>query len=170
MGALPRKPNANQASERYMSKVEDKLTELGLTLPEHVAPSGSYMVGYRSGNLVFTSAVGPRTNDSNITGVMGADCTIEDGYEAARRTCLRILTNVKSIIGDLDKVTHVVKIFGMVQATSEFNGYAQVVNGCSDLLVSLYGEEGKHARSSMGVGRNPFDGVVSIDAVFEVAD
>jgi enamine deaminase RidA (YjgF/YER057c/UK114 family) len=153
-----------------MSKIENKLAELGLTLPEHVPPAGSYLVGYRSGNLVFTSAVGPRTNEGNITGVMGADCTIEEGYEAARRTCLRVLTNVKSIIGDLDKVTHVVKIFGMVQATSDFNGYAQVVNGCSDLLAELYGEAGKHARSSMGVGRNPFDGVVSIDAVFEVAD
>jgi enamine deaminase RidA (YjgF/YER057c/UK114 family) len=153
-----------------MSKIEDKLAELGLTLPEHVPPSGSYLVGYRSGNLVFTSAVGPRTADSNITGVMGADCTVEEGYEAARRTCLRILTNVKSIIGDLDKITHVVKVFGMVQATPEFNGYAQVVNGCSDLLVELYGEAGKHARTSMGVTRNPFDGVISLDAVFEVSD
>ena len=153
-----------------MSKTEDKLAELGLTLPEHVPPSGSYLVGYRSGNLVFTSAVGPRTADSNITGVMGADCTVEEGYEAARRTCLRILTNVKSIIGDLDKITHVVKVFGMVQATPEFNGYAQVVNGCSDLLVELYGEAGKHARTSMGVTRNPFDGVISLDAVFEVSD
>ena len=153
-----------------MSKIEDKLAELGLTLPEHVPPSGSYLVGYRSRNLVFTSAVGPRTADSNITGVMGADCTVEEGYEAARRTCLRILTNVKSIIGDLDKITHVVKVFGMVQATPEFNGYAQVVNGCSDLLVELYGEAGKHARTSMGVTRNPFDGVISLDAVFEVSD
>ena len=153
-----------------MSKIEDKLAELELTLPEHVPPSGSYLVGYRSGNLVFTSAVGPRTADSNITGVMGADCTVEEGYEAARRTCLRMLTNVKSIIGDLDKITHVVKVFGMVQATSEFNGYAQVVNGCSDLLVELYGEAGKHARTSMGVTRNPFDGVISLDAVFEVSD
>ena len=153
-----------------MSKIEDKLVELGLTLPEHVAPAGSYLVGYRSGNLVFTSAVGPRTNEGNITGIMGEDCTVEAGYEAAQRTCLRVLTNVKSIIGDLDKVTHVVKIFGMVQAAPSFNEYAQVVNGCSDLLVALYGDAGKHARSSMGVGRNPFDGVVSIDAVFEVSD
>ena len=153
-----------------MSKIEDKLAELGLTLPEHVPPSGSYLVGYRSGNLVFTSAVGPRTADSNITGVMGADCTVEEGYEAARRTCLRMLTNVKSIIGDLDKITHVVKVSGMVQATSGFNEYAQVVNGCSDLLVELYGEAGKHARTSMGVTRNPFDGVISLDAVFEVRD
>jgi enamine deaminase RidA (YjgF/YER057c/UK114 family) len=153
-----------------MSKIEDKIAELGLILPDHVPPSGSYLVGYRTGNLVFTSAVGPRSADSNITGVMGADCTVEDGYEAARRTCLRMLTNVKSIIGDLDKITHVVKVFGMVQATPEFNGYAQVVNGCSDLLVELYGEAGKHARTSMGVTRNPFDGVISLDAVFEVSD
>jgi enamine deaminase RidA (YjgF/YER057c/UK114 family) len=153
-----------------MSKVEDKLAELGLELPESVAPSGSYLVGYRSGNLLFTSAVGPRTNDSNITGVMGGDCTVEDGYEAARRTCLRMLSNVKSLIGDLDKVTHVVKVTGMVQVTPEFNQYALVVNGCSDLLVELYGDRGRHARTSMGVTRNPFDGVVSIEAVFEIED
>tara|TARA_Y100001936_G_scaffold242362_1_gene279515 strand:- start:3755 stop:4240 length:486 start_codon:yes stop_codon:yes gene_type:complete len=153
-----------------MSLIENKLNTMGLSLPEHVAPAGSYLVGYQTGNLVFTSAVGPRTNDSNITGVMGLDCSIDDGYEAAQRTCLRILSNVKSIIGDLDKITHVVKIFGMVQATIDFNEYARVVNGCSDLLVELYGENGKHARSSMGVARNPFDGVVSIDAIFEVTD
>ena len=153
-----------------MSKIEDKLTALGLTLPDHVPPSGSYLVGYRAGGLLFTSAVGPRSADSNITGLLGKDCSIEEGYEAARRTCLRMLTNVKSIIGDLDKVTHVVKVLGMVQATPEFNQYAQVVNGCSDLLVELYGDAGRHARTSMGVGRNPFDGVVSIDAVFEVSD
>ena len=153
-----------------MSKVEDKLAELGLALPEAVAPAGSYLVAYRAGDLVFTSAVGPRTSDDNITGVLGADCTVEQGYEAARRTCLRILTNVKSLIGDLDKVTHVVKVFGMVQSTPDFNQYGQVVNGCSDLLVELYGEAGKHARSSMGVAHNPFDGAVSIDAIFKVRD
>jgi enamine deaminase RidA (YjgF/YER057c/UK114 family) len=153
-----------------MSKIEDKIAELGLTLPDHVPPAGSYLVGYRAGDLVFTSAVGPRSADSNITGLLGEDCTVEQGYEAARRTCLRMLTNVKSIIGDLDKIVHVVKVFGMVQATPDFNQYAQVVNGCSDLLVELFGDAGKHARSSMGVGRNPFDGVVSIDAVFEVSD
>ena len=153
-----------------MGKIEDKLKSLGLSLPEPVAPAGSYLAAYRAGNLVFTSAVGPRTADSNVTGVMGKDCTIEEGYEAARRTCLRILTNVKSVIGDLDKVVHVAKVFGMVQATPEFNQYAQVVNGCSDLLMELYGEAGRHARTSMGVARNPFDGVVSIDAVVEVSD
>ena len=88
--------------EVAMSNVEDKLAELGLELPEYVPPSGSYLVGYRSGNLVFTSGVGPRTNESNVTGVMGADCTIEEGYAAARRTCLRMLSNVKGIVGDLD--------------------------------------------------------------------
>ena len=153
-----------------MSEIEDKLAKLGLELPDPVPPTGSYLVGYRSGNLVFTSAVGPRTGESNVTGVLGADCTIEQGYEAARRTCLRVLTNVKSLVGDLDKVTHVVKVFGMVQATPDFNQYGQVVNGCSDLLVELYGERGKHARTSMGVSHNPFDGAVSIDAVFEVRD
>jgi enamine deaminase RidA (YjgF/YER057c/UK114 family) len=81
-----------------------------------------------------------------------------------------MLSNVKSLIGDLDKVKHVVKVFGMVQASPEFNEYARVVNGCSDLLVELYGENGRHARSSMGVTRNPFDGAVSIDAIFEVRE
>ena len=123
-----------------MPQIEEKLAALGLALPEAVPPAGSYLVGYRTGSLVFTSAVGPRTADgSNITGVIGKDCTVEQGYEAARRTCLRMLSNVKSIIGDLDRVTHVVKISGMVQAAPDFNQYAQVVNGCSDLLVELYG-------------------------------
>jgi enamine deaminase RidA (YjgF/YER057c/UK114 family) len=154
-----------------MSKVEEKLAALGLELPEHVAPAGSYLVAYRAGDLVFTSAVGPRTADGrNTTGHLGDDCTIEDGYEAARRACLRMLTNVKSVIGDLDKVVHVAKVLGMVQATAAFSDYAKVVNGCSDLLVELFGDKGRHARTSMGVVRNPFDGVVSVDAVFEVRD
>ena len=163
-------PEALPVREVVLGKIEEKLAGLGLSLPEAVAPAGSYLVAYRAGNLVFTSAVGPRTAESNVTGIMGRDCTIEEGYDAARRTCLRILTNVKSVIGDLDRVVHVVKVFGMVQSTPDFNQYAQVVNGCSDLLMELYGEAGRHARSSMGVARNPFDGVVSIDAVFEVAD
>ncbi|MEE8518361.1 MAG: RidA family protein [Dehalococcoidia bacterium] len=154
-----------------MPKVEDKLAKLGLELPEHVAPAGSYLVAYRAGDLVFTSAVGPRAADgTNVTGHLGNDCTVEEGYEAARRACLRMLTNVKSVIGDLDKVVHVVKVLGMVQATPEFNEYARVVNGCSDLLVELFGDDGRHARTSMGVARNPFDGVISLDAVFEVKD
>ena len=149
--------------------VEQKLTDLGLELPDPVAPAGSYLVGYATGNLLFMSAVGPRAADgSNITGIMGLDCAVSEGYTAARRAGLRMLSNVKSLIGDLDRVTHVVKLTGMVQATAEFNEYAQVVNGCSDLLVELYGESGRHARSSMGVTRNPFDGVVSLEAIFEI--
>ncbi len=151
-----------------MSRVEEKLASLGLKLPDPVPPAGSYLVGYRAGDLVFTSAVGPRTADSNITVVMGGGGTLEEGYEAGRRACLRMLSNLKTVIGDLDNVVHVVKVFGMVQSTPDFNDFAKVVNGCSDLLMELYGDAGRHARSSMGVARNPFDGTVSIDAVFEV--
>ena len=152
-----------------MSQIEDKLASLGLSLPDAVAPAGSYVVGTRTGNLVFTSAVGPRAADgTNITGVLGKDITVEDAYDGARRACLRMLSNVKSLIGDLDNVVQVVKVSGMVQAEESFNQYAQVVNGCSDLLVELWGDAGKHARGSMGVIRNPFDGVVSLEAVFEV--
>lgn len=152
-----------------MSQIEDKLASLGLSLPDAVAPAGSYVVGTRTGNLVFTSAVGPRAADgTNITGVLGKDITVEEAYDGARRACLRMLSNVKSLIGDLDNVVQVVKVSGMVQAEESFNQYAQVVNGCSDLLVELWGDAGKHARGSMGVIRNPFDGVVSLEAVFEV--
>ena len=153
-----------------MPKIEDKLTALGLTLPDHVPPSGSYLVGYRAGGLLFTSAVGPRSADSNITGLLGKDCSIEEGYEAARRTCLRMLTNVKSIIGDLDKVTHVVKVLGMVQATPEFNQYAQVVNGCSDLLVELYGDAGAHARSAVGMSSLPNGASIEIEMILEISE
>ena len=152
-----------------MSTIEKKIAELELILPDPVAPAGSYLPAYQAGNLVFTSAVGPRAADgTNITGLVPRDISVDEAYQAARRTGLRILTNLKSVIGDLDQVAHVVKVSGMVQATDEFNEYAKVVNGCSDLFVEIFGDAGKHARGSMGVTRNPFDGVVSIEAVFEV--
>ena len=154
-----------------MSTIENKHTELGLILPDPVSPAGSYLPAYQAGSLVFTSAVGPRAADgTNITGLVPRDISVDEAYQASRRTGLRILTNLKSVIGDLDRVAHVVKVSGMVQATEDFNEYAKVVNGCSDLFVEIFGDAGKHARGSMGVTRNPFDGVVSIEAVFEVRE
>ena len=154
-----------------MSHIEERLAELGLELPEYFPPAGSYIPAYRTGNLVYTAAVGPRRADgTDMTGVVGRDCTVEQGYEAARIACWRMLGNVKTAIGDLDRVTHVVKILGMVQSSPDFNQYSQVVNGCSDLLVELFGDAGQHARTSMGVTRNPYDLIVSLDGVFEVDD
>jgi enamine deaminase RidA (YjgF/YER057c/UK114 family) len=151
-----------------LSNIDDRIAELGLVLPESVPPAGSYLPAYQAGNLVFTSAVGPRTAEgTNITGLVPRDISVEDAYQASRRTGLRILTNLKSVIKDLGRVTHVVKVSGMVQATEDFNEYAKVVNGCSDLFVEIFGDAGKHARGSMGVTRNPFDGVVSNEAIFE---
>ena len=154
-----------------MSVVEEKLAKLGLAIPEQFPPAGSYIPAYRTGNLVYTAAVGPRQADgTDITGVLGVDCSIEKAYDAARIACWRMLGNLRSVIGDLDKVTHVVKVLGMVQSAPDFNQYAQVVNGCSDMLVELYGDNGRHARTSMGVTRNPYDLVMSVEGVFEVSD
>ena len=153
-----------------MSRIEDKLAELGLELPEHVAPAGSYLVAYRAGDLVFTSAVGPRTNESNITGVMGKDCTVEDGYEAARRTCLRMLTNVKSVVGDLDKVKHVVKVFGMVNCAPGFNNTPAVIDGCSQLFLDVFGDDGVHTRAAVGMAELQFDICVEVEALFLLRD
>ena len=154
-----------------MPNIEAKLGEMGHRLPPPPEPVGNYLAATRSGNIMWMAGVGSRRDDgTRITGKLGTGLTVEQGYEAARWCALNLLARMKAELGDLDKVTHVVKILGMVQSTPDFNQYAQVVNGCSDLLVELYGENGKHARSSMGVPNNPFDGVVSIDAVFEVAD
>ena len=154
-----------------MPQIEEKLVALGLEIPEQFPPAGSYIPAYRTGNLVYTASVGPRRADgTDVTGVVGKDCTVDEAYQAARVACWRMLGNVKSVVGDLDKVTHVVKILGMVQSSPDFNEYSKVVNGVSDLLVELYGENGRHARTLMGVTRNAYDLVISVEGVFEVRD
>lgn len=152
-----------------MSEVEEKLKQIGYVLPAPPTPGGNYIPGYRTGNLVFLSGVGPlRSDGSSVTGKLGKDLTVEQGYEAARLCALSLLANLKSIIGDLDKVNHIVKVLGMVNCAPDFIQPPAVINGCSDLLVGVFGDRGRHARAAVGMGSLPRGIAVEIEMIVEV--
>lgn len=150
---------------------EEKLRELGIQLPDAPAPVANYVRAVTTGNLVFLSGHGP---DRSIhTGKVGRDLTIDEGYAAARSVAINLLASLKAEIGDLDRVTRIVKVLGMVNCTEEFVSIPQVINGCSDLLVEVFGEAGRHARSAVGMQSLPGMGVgaiaVEIEMVVEIA-
>ena len=152
-----------------MSQAEERLRQMGLELPTPPSPAGSYVPAMRTGNLVFLSAAGPRVPDGPmVVGKVGRDLTAEQAQEAARTTALNLLANLKAAIGDLDKVSQIVKVFGMVNCTADFVDHPKVINGCSDLLVEVFGDKGRHARAAVGVASVPFGSPVSIDMVVEV--
>ena len=146
-----------------MAKVEEKLKKLGYSLPA-VWPPGKLELGVQVDNLVFTSGAG-----SEIRGKLGRDLSVDDGYKAARECGLQLLTNLKGIIGDLDKVTKVVKLLSMVNSAPDFGDQPAVANGCTDLLIELYGEKvGKHARSAVGMGALPGNRAVEIEMIVKI--
>jgi enamine deaminase RidA (YjgF/YER057c/UK114 family) len=150
--------------------VEAKLKELGLELPSTPRPAANYVRAVQTGNLLFISGHVP-TKDGKFTyhGKVGKDLSIEAGYEAARLVALNCLASAKSVIGDLDRITRVVKILGMVNCTEDFEEHPKVINGASDLLVQLFGDSGRHARSAVGMQALPFAIAVEIEMGFEVA-
>ena len=154
-----------------MSKFERKLKEMGYSLPPTPPPGGNYIPGYQAGKLVFLSGVVSRRPDgSYFTGKVGRNLTVEEGYEAARLCALSCLANLKTVIGDLDKVVHFVKVLGMVNSDPEFKSSPQVINGFSDLLVEAFGDRGRHARSAVGVATLPGGVAVEVEAIVEVQD
>ena len=151
--------------------VEDRLKELNITLPEPTPPSGSFAKTVRVGNLVFTSGHGPAKPDSGmVQGRLGADLTLEQGQEAARLTGIALLTSLKAEIGDLNKVKRVVKVLGMVTSTPEFTDQPKVMNAFSDMMVDIFGDKGKHARSAVGMAALPGNIAVEIEMIVEVED
>lgn len=153
-------------------KVEQKLTEMGLSLPPAPTPVANYVPAVRSGNLLFVSGHGPGVMKDGkleyIRGKVGRDLNVEQGYDAAKQVTLNILQSIKGVIGDLDKVRRIVKVLGFVNCTEDFPDQPRVINGCSDLLVALYGEQGRHARSAVGMQQLPFGIAVEIEMVIEV--
>lgn len=148
---------------------EAKLAELGITLPSVSAPVANYVNAVRSGKLIFMAGKGPRRNDgSYITGKVGKDLTIEQGYEAARLVAINQLAALKAEIGDLSRVKRIVKVLGMVNAGPEFTQHPQVMNGFSDLMVAVFGERGKHARSAVGMASLPLDIAVEVEMIVEI--
>jgi enamine deaminase RidA (YjgF/YER057c/UK114 family) len=148
---------------------EKKLKDLGITLPTPPQPIANYVRAVQVGNLLFVSGHGPY-NDGKIkmAGKVGRELTVEEGYQVARNVGLNCLATVKDAIGDLGKVKRVVKILGMVHCTEDFKDQPKVINGCSDLLVEVFGEIGKHARSAVGMVALPNGIPVEIEMILDV--
>ena len=152
-----------------MTIIESKLTQLGYQLPTPPEPIGAYLPVTRSGNIMWMAGVGSRlANGEHITGKLGADLTLQQGYEAARCAALNLLARMKAELGDLDRVTRILKVVGMVNSHPSFTEQAAVVDGASDLFVALYGDRGQHARSAPGMAVLPGNTAVICDCVIEV--
>ena len=146
-----------------------KLKKMGLELPSAGKPVANYVSAVRSGNLVFPSGHGPfRTDGSLITGKVGVDLNLDEGYDAARQVALVLLASLKAEIEDLDKVRRIVKLLGMVNCPPDFVDQPKVINGASDLLVEVFGDRGKHARSAVGMIALPMNISVEIEMIVEV--
>ncbi len=151
-----------------MSKIEERLIELGHPLPEVAKPVASYVASVVSGNLVFTAGQLPFTaGQLPETGKVGGSVSPENARDYARTAVLNALAAVKQVIGDLDRVTRVVKLVGFVASVPEFSGQPGVINGASEFLSEVFGEKGQHARSSVGVAVLPLDSPVEIELIVE---
>jgi enamine deaminase RidA (YjgF/YER057c/UK114 family) len=150
---------------------EEKLTSLGLVLPEVPVPVANYVPYRWAGNLLYLSGQGPKRPDGSYRpGRIGRDATIEEAYEDARLTGLNLLAVAKSALGELSRIEAVVKLLGMVNAEPDFSDHPKVINGCSDLLVEVLGDAGRHARSAVGMGSLPNRMTVEIEAILLVRD
>lgn len=145
---------------------EQRLRDLGLTLPPAPAPIGTYVAFRRAGNLLFLSGVGPRLADgSMITGTVGTEVPLQRAVEAARLCGLNLLANMRAAAGSLDRVDTILKVLGMVNAVQGFGEQPEVINGCTDLFVEVFGENGRPARSAVGMGSLPRNITVEIEAI-----
>jgi enamine deaminase RidA (YjgF/YER057c/UK114 family) len=148
---------------------EARLMQLGIELYEPPPRTGNYAGAVRTGSLVYVAGHGPRKPEGGyVVGKVGRDLDLEQAQEAARLTVIDMLSSLRAEIGDLKKVERIVKVTGMINAADSFGEHPQVMNGASDLLVELFGEKGKHARSSVGVSSLPIGTPIEIDMVVEV--
>ena len=148
---------------------EARVKELGLQLPPSPKPLGNYVPYRIGGGLLFLSGVGPRAADgSNVTGQVGGPVSVEQGYQAARLCGLNLLANMKAALGSLDRVDTVLKVLGMVNGVPEFADQPKVINGCTDLFVEVFGDNGRPARSAVGMGSLPSNISVEIEAIVSI--
>ena len=146
-----------------MSRIEARLTELGITLPAAPAPAANYVPYVISGNLLYVSG-----QISPVKGRLGADMAVPAGAEAARGCGLALLAQARAALGSLDRVRRVVRLGGFVSSTPDFTDQPEVINGCSDLMVAVFGDKGRHARAAVSVPALPRGVAVEIDAIFEI--
>ena len=152
-----------------MSNIEDRFKSLGIELPQPPPPGGNYVGAVRFGSLVYLSGHGPLQVDGTyLKGKVPDQISNEDAYQAARLTGLNLLATLKAEIGDLDQVKQVIKVLGMVNAAPDFGGHPQVINGFSDLMVEVFGEKGRGARSAVGMGSLPGQMPVEVEMILEV--
>jgi len=153
-----------------MSAINDRLAELGITIPTLAAPAGAYLPFAVTGNLVFTAGQLPFTDGAlPATGKVGAEVAADDAKVYARTAVLNALAAVEAAIGSLDRVTRVVKLVGFVSSDPSFTGQPGVINGASEVLGEIFGEAGKHARSAVGVAVLPLDSPVEVELIVEFA-
>ena len=151
-------------------KIEQRLKELGITLPPVPAAAGNYVHAVQTGNLVYLAGKGPLAEPGKPrpAGKVPKDIPVEDAYRHARSVGLILIAVLKEFLGDLDRVERVVKVLSMVNGTPEFGDQPKVINGCSDLFVEAFGDKGRHARSAVGMGSLPSGIPVEIEAIVEV--
>ena len=155
-----------------MGTIDKKLEELGITLPQPDSPIANYVPAVRTGNLLFLAGAGPAPGSDGAVprGKLGDDVSIDEGYQAARSVGLIQLARLKVALGDLDRIKQFVKLLTMVNSTAGFTEQPAVANGCSDLLVEVFGDKGRHARSAVGMSNLPGSIPVEIEMIVEVSD
>jgi enamine deaminase RidA (YjgF/YER057c/UK114 family) len=156
----------------YGQTPEEQLKKMNLQLPPVSQPVANYVKYVRTGNLIFLAGHGPsRTDGTSVTGKVGVTLNLQEGYEAAKITALSLIATLKDALGgDLSRVKRIVKVNGYVNCPADFTDHPKVINGCSDLLVAVFGEKGKHARAAMGMGSLPNNIAVEIEMVVEVEE
>jgi enamine deaminase RidA (YjgF/YER057c/UK114 family) len=172
-GALvPRAARSLGLATPQGARAEDRLRELGISLPAVAEPVANYVPSVKVGSLLFVSGDGPRREDGSLVkGRVGADLDLDAGREAARLVGVSVLATVRDALGSLDRVMRVVRVFGMVNSTPDFEQHPQVINGFSDLMVEVFGEKaGKAARCAVGMGSLPFGIPVEIESLFQVRE
>ncbi|POT59898.1 hypothetical protein C3432_04110 [Citrobacter amalonaticus] len=151
--------------------IENRLAELGIVLSQPTTPEFSYIPVKQVGKLLYTSGNDCRINGELIyQGTLGDELSVEQGQEAARQCIINILSSLKRYLGDLDRISGCIKMLGFVQSTNDFKLQPLVMNSASDLLIAVFGESGKHARSAIGTNTLPFNTPVEIELIFEVND
>jgi enamine deaminase RidA (YjgF/YER057c/UK114 family) len=149
--------------------IDAKLTELGITLPTPAAPIANYIGFQVVGNLVMVSGQIPLVEGKiAVAGKVGVNVSIEEAQRAARICFVNLMAQVKAAVGDLDKVTRIVRLGGFIAAPAEFTAHAQVMNGASDLAVAVFGDKGRHIRTTIGVPSLPADAAVEVEGFFEI--
>ena len=159
------------AQVSFAQTPDEQLDKLGIILPKPTVPTANFVKYVQTGNLIFLAGHGPANMTDEMRGKLGKDLSIEQGYGAARATAVSLLATLKDALGgDLSRVNRIVRVVGMVNSDPHFYDQPKVINGCSDLLVEVFGEKGKHARAAVGMASLPSNIPVEIEMIVEVRD